>query len=239
MFDTFDTYQLPWTISLTYLAFCVASAQQESCSPIGNKDETAATPSRDQGFYLNTAYPAPCTGNITSWRVCYYGPNNVAELSSYWATYAVYRRMGSDDDVRYERVSEMFRATRAVSVYVRAPGVDGEIVEDDFICYVDSIDTGNSPPTVQAGDILGACVFDPENIRGLLGVNRLQLDIVGVASGQSLLQMGTTGCTTEAIPLNIPANQLSTQNSRRLHLYADIGKLTLFSAQSRLKCIQS
>ena len=122
MFDTFDTYQLPWTISLTYLAFCVASAQQESCSPIGNKDETAATPSRDQGFYLNTAYPAPCTGNITSWRVCYYGPNIVAELSSYWATYAVYRRMGSDDDVRYERVSEMFRATRAVSVYVRAPG---------------------------------------------------------------------------------------------------------------------
>ena len=220
MFDTFDTYQLPWTISLTYLAFCVASAQQESCSPIGNKDETAATPSRDQGFYLNTAYPAPCTGNITSWRVCYYGPNNVAELSSYWATYAVYRRMGSDDDVRYERVSEMFRATRAVSVYVRAPGVDGEIVEDDFICYVDSIDTGNSPPTVQAGDILGACVFDPENIPF---VDRRQLDMVGEASGRSLLQMDTNECTAQSIPSNIPDNQLSIVNSRRLHLYANIG----------------
>ena len=203
----------------------LARAQQESCGPIGNGDETAASPSRAQRFYLNTADPAPCTGNITSWRVCYYGPDNVDDRGSYWATYAVYRRRRNSDigNFSYERVSEMFRAIRTVVRYTTADIVDGEIVEGGFNCYNDSIDTGNSPLTVQAGDILSACVFDPENLAFV--VNRLQLDIVGESesSGQSLLQMDTTGCTTEAIPSNIPANELSTQNSRTLHLYANIG----------------
>ena len=222
----FDTFWHSAQSLLTCLVFCLTLAQQESCGPIGNSDETAATPSRAQRFYLNTADPAPCTGNITSWRVCYYGPDNVNNDSgSYWATYAVYRRMGSGNDVQYERVSEMFRAIRTIARFTRfiQAGVDGEIVEGGFNCYNDSIDTGNSPLTVQAGDILSACVFDPENLAFV--VNRLQLDIVGESesSGQSLLQMDTTGCTTEAIPSNIPANELSTQNSRTLHLYANIG----------------
>ena len=163
--------------------------------------------------------------------MCYYGPDNVDNArGSYWATYAVYRRMGSGNDVKYERVSEIFRALRTIERFtdVNVARVDGEIVEDGFNCYDDSIDVGNSPLTIQAGDILGACVFDPENMRfGLVQVNRLQLDIVGEASGQSLLQMDTTGCTTEAIPSNIPANQLSTQSPRKLHLYANIGISTI------------
>ena len=214
MFDTFDTYQLPWTISLTYLAFCVASAQQESCSPIGNKDETAATPSRDRGFYLNTAGPAPCTGNITSWRVCYYGPDDVDDdRGSYWATYAVYRRMGSGDDVRYERVSEMFRAIRTIERFTRfiGAGVDGVIVEGGFNCYDDSIDTGSSPLTVQNGDILAACVFNPDNTQD---INRRQLDVVGEASGQSLLQMDTIECSTSACLLYTSPSPRDQRGSR-------------------------
>ena len=52
----------------------LTSAQQGRCGTIGNSDETAATLSRAQLFYLDTEHPATCTGNITSWRVCYYGP---------------------------------------------------------------------------------------------------------------------------------------------------------------------
>ena len=224
----FDTFWHSAQSLLTCLVFCLTLAQQESCGPIGNSDETAATPSRAQRFYLNTADPAPCTGNITSWRVCYYGPDDVDnDRGSYWAMYAVYRKMGSGDNVRYEKVSEMFRAVRTIQRFTSDDMVDGEIVEGGFNCYDDSIDTGNSPLTVQAGDIPGACVFDPGTDTFI--VNRLQLDIVGEASGQSLLQMDTSGCSTVAIPSNIPANQLSTQSSRRLHLYANIGKLTFFS----------
>ena len=55
------------------------------------------------------------------------------------------------------------------------------------------------------------------------GDNRRQLDIVGETGGSSLLEMNDDMCTTTAIPSNIPTNQLSTRNNRRLHLFASIG----------------
>ena len=121
------------------------------------------------------------------------------------------------------RVSEMFRAIRTISGFTGNPIVDGEITQG-FNCYDDSIDVGNSPLTIQTGDILGACVFDPDgDIRFVL--TRLPLDVVGEASGGSLLQMSTAGCSREDIPLDIPASQFSPATSRRLHIYANIGKL--------------
>ena len=202
----------------------LTSAQQERCGSIGYNDETAVTPTRDELFYLNTANPAPCTGNITNWRVCYYGPTSLNSAGSYWATYAVYRRMGSGSSVRYERVSEIFRAIRTVPALTGiVDRVDGEVAQGGFNCYDDFIDVGDSPLTIQAGDVLGACVFDPDNIPVI--ATRLQLDVVGEASGESLLRMGTTGCSIDAIPSDISANELSTLNSRRLHIYAIIGKL--------------
>ena len=201
---------------------CLASAQQEQCGSIGNSDETAATASRARMFYLDTANPAPCTGNVTSWRVCYYGPDSIDDRGSYWATYAVYRRTGSGNSVRYTRVSEMFGAIRIIEDYVSAdPIVDGEIVQGSFNCYDDSINVGDSPLTIQTGDILGACVFDPSNS---FGVNRLPLDVVGEVNGESLQQMGNDGCSRTNIPSDISTNQLSTVNSRRLHIHANIGK---------------
>ena len=211
--------------SYVHTVLCLVSAQQEQCgsNSIGNSNETAGTASRAQMFYLNTANPAPCTGNVTSWRVCYYGPDSVNRIGSYWATYAVYRRMGSS--VRYMRVSEIFRAIRTIENFVSAsPIVDGEIIQGGFNCYDDSIDIGDSPLTIQAGDILGACIFNPDGDIPFI-VARLPLDVVGEASGDSLLQMGTTGCSRANIPSDVSTNQLSTVNSRRLHIYANIGKL--------------
>ena len=203
----------------------LSSAQQQSSGSIGNSDETAGTASRAQLFYLDTANPATCTGNVTSWRVCYYGPDAINNTGSYWATYAVYQRIGSGNSVNYMRVSEMFRAIRTVTLFTGYPIVDGRIVEGGFNCYTDS---GDSPLIIQTGDILGSCVFDPEDIVHRLGISivtRLPLDVVGEASGETLLQMDTAGCSIDDIPSNISANQLSILNSRRLHIYANIGKL--------------
>ena len=36
--------------------------------------------SRAQMFYLDTANPANYTGNVTSWGVCYYGPDSIGLL---------------------------------------------------------------------------------------------------------------------------------------------------------------
>ena len=176
-------------------------------------------------FYLNTANPAPCTGNITSWRVCYYQSVDQSRLRAHWATYAVYRKMGSgtaEHGVQYERVSGVYRAvrvTREVLDRTNLKIIDGEVL-DGFVCYSDSIDVGVSPFTVQAGDVLGACVFvDPERVL------MHQLDIVGEVNGESLLAMASSaaGCTVRALPSIIPASQLSILCGRRLHLYANIG----------------
>ena len=221
---------MPTILCNAHTGLCLTSAQQESCGSIGSSNEVASAPSRAQLFYLNTANPAPCTGNITSWRVCYYGPDNVNGAGSYWTTYAVYRSIGSGSNIRYVRVSEMFSAIRTIATFTITPGVDGEIEQGGFNCYTDSIGVGGSPLTIQAGDILGACVFDPDGDIVFEDDDiliRLPLDVVGETSGSegSLLQMSTDGCSRVEIPSDISANQLSTLNSRRLHIYANISKL--------------
>ena len=165
---------------------------QDNCGSIGSSNEDRLSATRNQAFYLNTASPAPCTGNITSWRVCYYGPNqdlDPDDFRSYWATYAVYHKMGSGGDERYERVSQLFSAVRATSNLARLDStgiVDDVIQQRGFNCYDDSV---ASPLTIQAEDVLGACIFDPMDGSFF---SRHQLDIVGqVDGGESLLQMGT------------------------------------------------
>ena len=204
---------------------------QDSCGTIGNSNESMVTKISDRMFYLDTANPAPCTVNITSWRVCYYGPDSTSRsfgLRSYWATYAIYRKVGTGVGERYIRVSEMFQAVRASALVMRlrdSPDrilVDGPIQRGGFRCYTDSIDSDTSSSVrVQTGDILGACVFNPVN---QFFLTRSQLDIVGrERNGSSLLATTTDGCSMDMLPSNIPASQLSILNSRRLHIHANMG----------------
>ena len=188
---------------------------QDACGSIGNSNENdALSAERDRMFYLNTANPAPCTGNVTSWRVCYYGPNQDPvdeDFFSYWATYAVYRKMGSGADEYYEQVSQLFSAVTATNNLVRIDStgiLDAVIRQQGFTCYDDSI---TAPLTVQAGDIIGACIFNPTN-GGFF--TRHQLDVIGRVNGESLLRIGSGGCSTTALPMEIRASQLSTANSR-------------------------
>ena len=199
-----------------------AWAQQDSCGSIGNSDETQITARRDELFYLNTGNPAPCTGNVTSWRVCYYGPgDSLGFLSArdYLATYAVYRLMGSGGNERYERVSEIFIGTVSTSNIAGSATVDAAVRQTGFTCFDDSTST---PVMVQAGDIVGACVFRPDDFSDTISTRRL--DVVGETSGESLQVLtDVIGCSRTEIPSNIQTSQLSTRNSRRLHIYANIG----------------
>ena len=198
----------------TNIAICRVSGK--TCT-IGNSDarEPGVNERNDQMFYLDVNNTATCTGTITNWTVCYYGRLD-SGIFSYWATYAVYRRVGSGEDVSYERVSEMFRAVRTTTGIL--DGADG-LNQIGFNCYTDVIDTSDSPLTIRAGDIIGACVFDPGN--GI--VTRNQLNIVGQVSGQSLLQADISDdCTTNVIPSTIQQNDLQHCNNRRLLIYANI-----------------
>ena len=172
-------------------------------------------------FYLNTANPAPCGGTITSWRVCYYEPDNAEDYQNFRATYAVYRRRSSDKNItRYERVSEMFTALRSKSNF------ENNDDDSDFNCYNYPLDMQNAPLTVLAGDVLGACIFNPFN-SFFPYIDRRPLDIVSQGSQDEkfILQRRTTGCGRSTIPSEISISELF-NTSRQLHLYANIGTTT-------------
>ena len=190
------------------IAICAVSSQ--SCT-IGNSDDSELRERTEERFYLDVDNPATCNGTIINWTVCYYGRSDPGLFNSYWATYAVYRKMGSGGDEYYEKVSEMFAAVRTTN------GIRDGFNQRGFNCYADFIDTGGSPLTVQVGDIIGACVFNPDE-----GFRR-RLNIVGEMSGESLMQADISDdCTRDDIPSNIPRNSLQDRDNRRLHIYANI-----------------
>ena len=204
---------------------CLVSRGSGQTCTIGKNDDSEGNDRTDQRFYLDVNNPATCNGTITNWTVCYYGRIDSA-VFSYWATYAVYQRVG---DESYERVSETFRAVRTTNG--SGDDADGQN-QSGFNCYTDSIDVGDSPLTILDGDIIGACVFDPQDADSF---EKQQLNVVGDVSGESLLRVDVgdpsdeVDCTImDIIPSNIPSSVLRVQNNRRLHIYANIetGKKT-------------
>ena len=124
----------------------------------------------------------------------------------YESTFAIYRLRVSEPD-SYDVIIPALTAGRQPFTDL---GDDG-----DFGC---TTLTPVDPVTVQAGDVIGACVFDPPgSIR--------QNDVVGVFddSNRYLMTTGINGCDDAAVPSTV--NSLSTTNSCVLHIHADIGKL--------------
>ena len=59
--------------------FLVLAVGPNQCGHIGKNNETRVTPGSDvqsKSFYLDLANQAVCSGNITSWRLCYYTPES-------------------------------------------------------------------------------------------------------------------------------------------------------------------
>lgn len=205
-------------ILVILLAVTGSAFSSDQCSSsLGTDDESLGdfTAVRDHSFYLNTAHPAVCSGTVSSWRYCYYVPSiiSVTEDVRYRTSFAVYRRMtdSGNGSYTYDRVSEVYSIIiREEDLSYNSSYVCGTLDDDSF--------------TVEAGDIIGSCIFDPVDSDTSTRV-RKQLDIVGEASGYSLLQMSDVNdCTAglNRIPSSISNSMLSVVDSRILHLYADI-----------------
>jgi hypothetical protein len=130
----------------------------------------------------------------------------------------------SGEEESYVKVSEMFRAVRTTLGF--GDDADGPN-QIGFNCYTDIIDVDDSPLPIHAGDILGACVFDPQD-GNFLGNSfaRYELNIVGevpAGQGESLMRDNiNVDCTMDAIPSSIRQRDLQNQNNRKLHIYANI-----------------
>ena len=155
-------------------------------------------------LYLNTAAPAPCSGNITEGRICYYKPSNVNNGRTHSAIVAVYRPTKlNDGSVQYDRISDVFD--------IDLTGAEISATSGNFICT-----TLDHPDLdVEAGDVVGACIFNPP------GSTR-QLDLVGNANDYSLMEMSSNGCRLTEIPSPISSNDLSVISRKILHIYTNI-----------------
>ena len=182
----------------------ICSVSGQTCN-IGRNNDSVLSERTEQRFYLDVNNPATCNGTITNWTVCYYGRS---DSDTYLATYAVYRIISFGEDEYYERVSEVFTAVTATTNV----GFSDVLNEIGFNCYTDLIDVGDSPLTIHAGDIIGACVFDPSG-------PRRELDIVGEVSGESLME-ANIDCDLHSHM--IQQSELQTRDNRRLHIYANI-----------------
>ena len=126
----------------------------------------------------------------------------------YWATWAVYRRMRSGNHSSYVMVNSSLRRVS------RGNGTNSM----DFRCRNAGTDI-----KVEAGDVVGACIYDPPDFNSLV---RLQLDIIGQASGYSLEKTDDVSeCGSSSMPSVISNRQLSRVNSSLLHLYAIINSM--------------
>ena len=185
------------------------NCQCDSIAPnniiIGTNNETAFIPERDERFYLNVADPAPCNGIINGWRYCIYNPDDIENYRYYITTFAVYRAVGTG----YQKVmSSETRVSRRGNKINRS---------QDFNCYNVSVNSF----TVQAGDFVAACIYDP----GLNGGLYRQLDLIGRNVAGSLMRTNTefaSQCSGNSLPSVVSDNQLSNESSRILHLYATI-----------------
>ena len=113
-------------------------------------------------------------------------------------------------------MSPVFVAERSTSNLVSQLGVNGDDFAGPFNC---AVYTPNVPVTVEAGDVLGACVFNPS------GGDNKQLDIVGnrLTSLGMLMKTGVNGCGMNTVPSTVTSTSLQDSSSLVLHLYANIG----------------
>ena len=204
------------------------SAQQPECGSIGNVAQTEGevNASRASLFYLDVDNPATCSGTVTGWRVCYFGPESVSPTGRYSTAFTVFRRVQNGSDLYYQSVSPVYEAVRAGPNPVFSNEfVDGVVEIGGFNCS--TVDVGDSVFEIQSGDVIGACVTDLEDFSDpQLGISfeRLQLDIVGDVGdeGERLLSRDTTGCTVDTVPDVVMSNELSPIESRRLFISAKI-----------------
>ena len=92
------------------------------------------------GHYLNLQYPATCSGNLTTWRYCYYS-SSITRITTYSVVFNVWRPRS--DGITLDRIGRTF-----LNVELGPDGVQSGLL----IC---DTHTETAQVTVQPGDVVG------------------------------------------------------------------------------------
>ena len=187
----------------------VVSVKGQVCGVIGT-DSGEFDIDTAHGFYLNTQDPSPCNGTVNEFQYCYYRSSSFA-LGGYDFTFAVFRETSPGS---YSAVSEAYTTGRTLTNHNLGSG--------DFACARFEV---MNQIQVQAGDVMGACVYDPPNTGGLSGV-RVELNVVGGNAGNDryLMMTENAGCGDFNVPSPVTVSGLTRIDSHVLHISASISK---------------
>ena len=188
----------------------VQDVRGSQCSePLGNADQTNYTAVDNDIFILDLDHPAQCDGTVENVSYCAYRPSPSSSLfasqfffSLFRAYLAVFRIQ--ENDV-YARVTEFARFSPSQLITTEL---------DDFWCFEQS---GQTPLTVQTGDVLGVCQVDP----GLF-FRRLNVIGTGAPSGNSLYVAEADMDCDRTLSVNIEDGSFQILEGYVMHLHANI-----------------
>ena len=202
----------------------LVSGQQ--CGTVGRVGSTRTGDNRAVNeFYIDRGNRAGCAGMITSLSYCFHRPPSTAPVANeYLTTVAVYRPASTNaNENMFTVVSSPITIQELLTNFQTQLNADA----DDFVCSELTLD---QPVSVLAGDVLGACVFNPPD---RIGVTTYRLDIVSRGNNEDLVRTDTnpgvpTGCGANVVPSTFVEGSSGTGTSgvRSLHLWANIGKLS-------------
>ena len=189
------------------------NCQAQCSSGIGSNNETelTAVPVRvtTPSFFLNTDYPASCSGTVTRWRFCFYRPDTHNDSDRYRLSLAVYRPIGSGNSTQYEIVESSLRTITRMFQPANSTS--------NFICQNLNLQAANRTSfDIEVGDIAGVCIFNPTD-------STIEpMHIISEANGYSLLQNNIpVQCSFNSVSsVNISSSELTRVESRLLHLSA-------------------
>ena len=209
----------------------LVSGQQCTVGRVGSTRTGTMRNRAENEFYIDRGNRAGCAGMITSLSYCFHRPpGNVPVANEYLTTVAVYRPASTNANENVFTV-----VSSPITIHKSAVEFQTELnaATDTNFAFACSVFILPQPVPMATGDVLGACVFDPDDITS--GVTTYRLDIVSRARGgtEDLVRTNTdpssppAGCSATTVPSSFDrgASGTGSSSSRSLHLWANIGKL--------------
>ena len=208
----------------------LVSGQQ--CGTVGRVGSTR-TDNRNRArnqFFIDRGNRAGCAGMITSLSYCFHRPPSTGPVANeYLTTVAVYRPASTNANETVFTV-----VSSPITIRKSATDLEAELnnaTNTNFSCSAFNLP---QPIAMATGDVLGACVFDPDDSTS--GVTTFRLDIVSRADPDTEDVVRTfthdsqpsstpAGCSATTVPssFDADASDNSTSTRRSLHLWANIG----------------
>ncbi len=168
---------------------------QDTCT-VGDMLSSSTSSAMTRRLFLDINHPAPCSGTVTMWHVCYYEPSSTQPSTDFTALFYIWRPIENTEFYR-----PVVQTSHTVNIFNPENNENFECTDINFDAVI----------LIEEGDILGAYIP---------GVNGLRVVSDGL-SGENRLQFINSGPDVNSVTTSETAQLLT---GHELHLTADIGE---------------